>query len=69
MSLSLSMLKCSRLLKAMLQPLLERNSYHYSEWRSILLTQVEMAKQLGESTVVFGLNKQLTALQEQFGLV
>ena len=53
--------------KTMLQPLLERDSYHYSEWRSILLAQLEMAKQLGETAVVYGLNQQLAALQEQFG--
>lgn len=53
--------------KAMIQPLLGRDSYHYSEWRSILLTQREMATQLGESAVVHGLNKQLAALQQQFG--
>jgi predicted Zn-dependent protease len=53
--------------KTMLQPLLERESYHYSEWRSILLAQLEMAKQLGETAVVYGLNQQLAALQEQFG--
>jgi tetratricopeptide (TPR) repeat protein len=52
--------------KAMLQPLLGRDSYHYSEWRSILLTQVEMATQQGETTIVSGLNQQLVALQEQF---
>ncbi len=53
--------------KTMLQPLLERDSYHYSEWRSILLTQLEMAKQLGESAVMHSLDQQLAALQEQFG--
>jgi tetratricopeptide (TPR) repeat protein len=53
--------------KTMLQPLLERDRYHYSEWRTILMTQLEMAKQQGEAAVVLGLNKQLAALQEQFG--
>jgi hypothetical protein len=31
------------------------------------MTQLEMAKQQGEAAVVLGLNKQLAALQEQFG--
>jgi len=53
--------------KAMIKPLLGRESYHYSEWRSILLTQLEMAKQLGEAGWVQGLKKQLADLQEQFG--
>jgi len=52
--------------KTMIEPLLGRDRYHYSEWRSILLTQLEMAKQLGEAGLVQGLNKQLAALQEQF---
>ncbi len=53
--------------KAMIEPLLGRDSYHYSEWRSILLTQLEIATQLADSGLVQGLNKQLAALQEQFG--
>ena len=53
--------------KTMIEPLLGRDRYHYSEWRSILLTQLEMAKQLGEAGVVQELNKQLAALQEKFG--
>lgn len=52
---------------AMIQTLLGRESYHYSEWRTILLAQQEIAKQLGEAALEQGLREQLAALREQFG--
>lgn len=52
---------------AMLQPLLEQERYHYTEWRSILLTQREIAKQQGDGVVARESDKQLKMLQQRFG--
>ena len=53
--------------KAMIDPLLDRKSYHFTEWRSILMTQVELAKAQGEFTAAVNLQNQIVELQKQFG--
>lgn len=53
--------------KDMLEPLLGRSSYHFTEWRSILMTQVELAKAQGEFGAALKLQEQIFELQEQFG--
>lgn len=52
--------------KTLIEPLLGHESYHFTEWRSILMTQLEMAKQLGERGAVFNIQKQIADLQERF---
>ena len=52
--------------KDMLEPLLGRKSYHFTEWRSILMTQVELAKGQGEFGAALNLQKQIDSLQEKF---
>lgn len=53
--------------QTMLTPLLGRASYHFSEWRSILMTQLVIARQQGELGVAINLMKQIEELQERFG--
>jgi len=53
--------------KSMLEPLLGRDSYHFTEWRSILMTQIELAKAQGEFGAALNLQKQILELQERFG--
>lgn len=52
--------------RELLDPLLGRESYHFTEWRSILMTQVEMAKAQGNAGAALNLQRQLLDLQEQF---
>jgi len=52
--------------RTLLAPLLGRPSYHFTEWRSILMTQVVMARRLGEFGVAESLRKQIESLREQF---
>lgn len=52
--------------KEMLDPLIGRESYHFTEWRSILMTQVELAKGQGEFATALNIQKQIIALQKQF---
>jgi tetratricopeptide (TPR) repeat protein len=53
--------------KEMIEPLLGHESYHFTEWRSILMTQLEMAKQLGELGTALNIQRQIADLQETFG--
>lgn len=53
--------------KELLAPLLEKQSYHYTEWRSILLTQIELAKAEGEFGAALRMGMQLAQLEEEFG--
>lgn len=51
----------------MIKPLLDLGSYHFTEWRAILMTQQEMAKQKGELGTSLTIQKQIEDLQERFG--
>lgn len=50
----------------MLRPLLERESYHFTEWRAILMTQLEIAKQNGDLKTASNLMEQIEHIQQQF---
>ena len=52
--------------KEMLAPLLERKSYHFSEWRSILMTQLALAEQQGEFGAAINIRRQIEELREKF---
>jgi len=52
--------------KAMLAPLLERESYHFSEWRAILLAQIELARALGDQAAERDLESQIAELGRLF---
>lgn len=53
--------------KDMIEPLLGRPSYHYTEWRSILMTQQAIAQRQGEFGAALGIRRQIEELQERFG--
>ncbi len=52
--------------KQMLDPLLERDVYHYTEWMAILLAQAEIARAQGKPFEAFKLLKQARQTKEQF---
>lgn len=52
--------------QALLAPLLQHTSYHFTAWRTILMTQLAIAQQSGEIGVAIGLQQQLAELQQQF---
>lgn len=53
--------------KALLAPLFGRDSYHFTEWRSILMTQQVMAVQQGDLAAAQAIRKNIEDLQERFG--
>lgn len=53
--------------KTLLAPLLWRKSYHFTEWRSILMTQQAMAVQQGELAAALEIRRNIEDLQERFG--
>jgi len=55
------------LAKTLLKPLFGRKEYHFSEWRSILMTERMIAQQQGDLGAVMNLDQGLRGLQEQFG--
>ncbi len=52
--------------KDMLGPLLERENYHFSEWRAILRAQIELARALGDQATERDLENQLIELERHF---
>jgi hypothetical protein len=44
-----------------------RAEYHYSEWRAILLAQLDLARATQDGVAVLRLNEAIHQLQEQFG--
>lgn len=53
--------------KALLAPLFGRDSFHFTEWRSILMTQQVMAVQQGDLAAALDIRKNIEDLQERFG--
>lgn len=53
--------------KAMLEPVLSRDEYHYSEWRTILIAQREMALAQGENQAVLSIDQALDDLAKMVG--
>jgi thioredoxin-like negative regulator of GroEL len=50
--------------REMLQPVYSREQYHYSEWRTILLAQIEMALTEGNTTAVQAIQRALRDLED-----
>lgn len=53
--------------RALLKPLYERSEFHFSEWRTLLQTEQEIARRRGDMAMVLKLDEDLYALRDQFG--
>jgi DNA-binding SARP family transcriptional activator len=52
--------------RGMIAPLLERDSYHFTEWRSILLTQLTIAEAEKNTSAMLTVLDQLDDLRQRF---